>query len=159
MFSYLLWNPYKVSQYLNIEESAQNVKSILRAENSQNHSVSTIIDAKSDTHANQIATAILNECDCNVRVEPVPTNLEIVIYRKADYDHFQAACEDCATYPTGIFLSLSDLISKPELVKQLMNAFKTTSMCINGDLMLIEAVLIDRDDGDSLLGKLKEFLV
>ena len=157
MREYLLWNPYKVSQYLNLDETEQSVISVLKAQVITGNCVSSYLNLKDDQAAAEISEAILNEIDCTVRIEAIPSRLEVRLYREADYSGFSEAHADGAVYGTGIYFSLTELYDKPDLVEIILNAVGMTSKCINGDQAEIQIVLVDTEQPDQVFDFLHEY--
>lgn len=157
MREYLLWNPYKVSQYLNLDETEQSVISVLKAQAITGNSVSSYLNLKDDQAAAEISEAILNEIDCTVRIEAIPSRLEVRLYREADYSGYSEAHADGAVYGTGIYFSLTELYAKPDLVEIILNAVGMTSKCINNDQAEIQIVLVDTEQPDQVFDFLHEY--
>lgn len=158
MAKFLLWNPEKVSKYLNIPEAEQNVTYILTTEAKTGLAASSYISCSSQTEALKIADAILNECDIQVYVGKIPDRIEVVLYRGADYSGFTDALEDGALYHTKIFLTLHELLHDKFLVDRINQAIGLTSKCINDDQSDIQVVLVDSDHPNKVFDWLMHYL-
>lgn len=155
MSTFLLWNPEKVSKYLDIPEEKQNAITILKKEELEKKNCSSYIEANDESHAMSIVNSFYNESDINLSFEKIPTNVSLVIF-DTRYSNFSEAKKNDGVYEIVKSLPFSTLLSDKKTLTWLMESINMTSECVSGD-RLVEAVIVDIESPNDVYLVLNDF--
>lgn len=76
MIKYLMWNPYKVSEFLDVDIDEQTVQNVLEQEQRLSGSIVSVIEVVDAEQAQTILDAVRNETDAeHIRFEPIVKEL------------------------------------------------------------------------------------